>query len=877
MIGSRLAHYLITNKLGEGGMGVVYQSRDERLEREVALKILPPDLLSDTKARSRLLREAQLASTLNHPNICTIHGLEESNSQFFIVMELVKGRELRDMVPAEGLSAGQVARYGAQIAGALAHAHGHGVVHRDLKSSNVMITSEDRVKVLDFGLAKRAAEDEDKDETRTKLSLTAEGDVLGTPYAMAPEVLKGHTPDSRSDIWGLGIVLYEMAAGTKPFAGRTGFEVSAAILREQPLPLRQGLPEGIRSVILRCLEKEPSRRYQRAGEVQAALEALSTSSAVRPVAPRSSHLWYAGAGLLAAALLVSVMFLLSRGTKKPAQSDYEQLTNFEGSVTSPALSPDGRFLAFLRGESTFQGQADVWVKLLPNGEPVRLTNDTLYKMSPKFSPDGSQIAYTGTHEWSWDTWTVPVLGGTPQLMLPNASGLTWIDKHQVMFSEIVSGLYMKIVTASESRAGERDVYVPPPAEIAMAHRSYLSPDGKSVLVAEMDNHGWLPCRLMQFGNASAGVPVGPASAKCTEAAWSRDGRWMYFSADTSAGFHLWRQKFPAGEAEQITFGATEEEGIAVEPNGGFLITAIGVQRSSVFLQTPAGEQQVTSQGYAHSPTISPDGTRIYYLERNNDSRAFVNGELWEADLASGGREKVLPGFSVTRYDISADGKRIVFAAIDKGGKSSIWLAPLARRSPPRQLFEGEAYRPFFGANGTIFFLGKEGANDFIERIQEDGTKLARIVDKPVIYLMAVSPDAKWLVAWIELKGQESPNAVALYPAEGGEEKMLCRNCPGTGPAYEGASIVNWSPDGKYFYFRMDLPGMTAESTYVIPIPPGRSVPRLPEKGIESIQDVLTIPGIQSIPHRAVFPGSDPTVYAFIRRTTQRNLYRVRLP
>jgi eukaryotic-like serine/threonine-protein kinase len=331
-----------------------------------------------------------------------------------------------------------------------------------------MINSEDRIKVLDFGLAKRQSKDEDKEATRTELSLTARGDVLGTPYAMPPEVLKGHAPDGRSDIWGLGVVLYEMAAGSKPFAGKTGFEISAAILREPPLPLPQSLPEGIRGVILRCLEKESSRRYQRAGEVQAALEALiSSSSAVQPVAPNSRAMWYAGAGLLVAALIAAVVLFLGRGTKRVTQSDYQQLTNFEGSVTSPALSPDGRILAFLRGESTFQGPAEVWVKLLPNGEPVRLTNDTLYKMSPKFSPDGSQIAYTGTHEWSWDTWTVPVLGGTPQLMLPNASGLTWIGKHQVMFSEIISGLYMKIVTASESRAGERDVYVPPPAEIAL--------------------------------------------------------------------------------------------------------------------------------------------------------------------------------------------------------------------------------------------------------------------------------------------------------------------------------------------------------------------------------------------------------------------------
>jgi serine/threonine protein kinase/Tol biopolymer transport system component len=878
MIGSRLAHYLITKKLGEGGMGVVYQARDERLGREVALKILPPNLLSDSSARSRLLREAQLASTLNHPNICTIHGLEEAAGQYFIVMEFVKGQELRGITPAGGLSAQKVARYGAQAAGALAHAHAHAVVHRDLKSSNVMITPDDRVKVLDFGLAKRQGEEEDRAETRTGLSLTGKGAVVGTPYAMAPEVLKGAAPDTKSDIWGLGVVLYEMAAGAQPFAGRTGFELSDAILREPPLPLPQSLPAGIRGVILRCLEKEPQQRYQSPGEVQAALEALlSTESAVQPVEHRSKGLRYVIAAVVGAALIAATVLAVLRGSKRAAPTEYEQLTNFEGSVTSPALSSDGRILAFLRGDEAFYGRGQVWVKLLPNGEPVQLTNDTLLKMSPKFSPDSSRVAYTGTHEWAWDTWTVPVMGGAPQLLLPNASGLTWIGKQQVMFSEIVSGLYMKVVTASESRAGERDVYLPSEVEIGMAHRSYLSPDGKWVLVAEMDNRGWLPCRLVSFEKVSAGSQVGPASAKCTEAAWSPDGRWMFFAADASSGFHLWRQRFPDGEVEQITFGATEEEGIALEPDGKSLITGIGVHRSSIFLQQPSGERQVTAQGYAYSPAISPDGTKVYYLERSGGSRAFVTGELWGTDLASGHSEKILPGFSVTRYDVSADGKRIAFAAADAEGKSYLWLASLTRSFPPLQLTKTESYRPFFGMHGTIFFVGKEGADDYLERINDDGTGLARVVDKPVIYLLGVSPDAKWLVAWIELKGAESPNAVVLYPADGGEARMLCHKCSATGPAYEGASIVNWSPDGRYFYLRMELPGMTADSTRVIPIPPGRSLPVLPARGIESIQDVLAIPGVRSIPYRDVFPGRDPSVYAFIRRTTQRNLYRVRLP
>jgi DNA-binding winged helix-turn-helix (wHTH) protein len=268
--------------------------------------------------------------------------------------------------------------------------------------------------------------------------------------------------------------------------------------------------------------------------------------------------------------------------------DYVQLTNYADSATSPALSPDGRTLAFLRGENTFHGPAEVYVKLLSEGQPFQLTHDGADKMSPVFSPDGTRIAYTTVHRGSWDTWVVPIPGGTPQRLLPNASGLSWIAEHRLMFSEIGPGMYMRIATAAESRAEERDVYRPPPSELSMAHRSYLSPDRQSVLVAEMDPHGWMPCRLILFDTSSPGRQVGPRPGKCTSAAWSPDGRWMYFSADAGRGFHIWRQRFQSGDPEQITFGATEEEGIAVAPSGRSLITSVALNKVPSGCTIPPG-------------------------------------------------------------------------------------------------------------------------------------------------------------------------------------------------------------------------------------------------------------------------------------------------
>src|SRR5579859_1852706 len=271
MIGRTLDHYKILSQLGAGGMGVVYRARDEVLNRDVALKLLAPGAI-DKVGRDHLLREAQTASSLSHPSICTIHQVGQSGNDFYVVMELIEGKSLSDLITLTGLSMDTVARYGTQIADALAHAHDRGIAHRDLKGSNVMVTAEGRVKVLDFGLATRIEREEISELTLSYEAL--ESKLVGTLPYMAPEILRGQKGDHLSDIWALGVLLYEAAGGRLPFRGNTGFEVSSAILREPPPPLPPSVPYGLAAVIQRCLMKEPPERYQRASEVLAALEAL---------------------------------------------------------------------------------------------------------------------------------------------------------------------------------------------------------------------------------------------------------------------------------------------------------------------------------------------------------------------------------------------------------------------------------------------------------------------------------------------------------------------------------------------------------------------------------------------------------------------------
>jgi tetratricopeptide (TPR) repeat protein len=285
--GARLGPYEIVATLGAGGMGEVYRARDTRLGRDVAVKVLRESLASGT-VWERFEREARAASALSHPNICAVYDVGEAEGRPYLVMELLEGQTLRGYVGRQPAQPAVVIALGAQIADALEAAHAKGIIHRDIKAGNIMVTGRRHVKVLDFGLAKYAAGAGEADNTRTIESLTAAGTVVGTPHYMAPEILQGKPADARSDLWALGVVLHELLTGGLPFQGSTAFEVSAAILRQAPPPLPAGVPWGLRTIVERCLEKQPEQRYQNAGEVRAALETPQTAAAT---SRRKHWLW----------------------------------------------------------------------------------------------------------------------------------------------------------------------------------------------------------------------------------------------------------------------------------------------------------------------------------------------------------------------------------------------------------------------------------------------------------------------------------------------------------------------------------------------------------------------------------------------------------
>ena len=888
MLGQSLGHYRIEAKLGEGGMGVVYRAFDTHLDRSVAIKILRADAITSPERKRRFLQEAKAASALNHPNIIHIYDISSSDGTDFIAMEFVLGKTLDQLIGRNGLPLRDTLNYSIQIADALARAHSAGIVHRDLKPANIIVAEDGRVKLVDFGLAKLTEPAVDSDGATATMAApehlqTEEGAIVGTVAYMSPEQAEGLKVDARSDIFSFGSLLYEMVSGRRPFEGATKMSTLSAILEREPQPLAElapNLPADFEKIISRCLRKDRDRRAHNVADIRVALEELredsvsgKLASASQPGAraPARSSLRLAAILSGAAVLLAAAAaFWWSKRSPPPAApTEWIQITNFADSVSQPALSPDGRMLSFVRGPDTFSTPGQIYIKMLPSGDPVQLTHDDLNKMSPVFSPDGSRIAYSRISQGhNWDTWFVPVLGGEPRLWLPNASGLIWIDQTKLLFSEIKDGLmHMGLVTAEETRAGSRDIYLPAHHR-AMAHRSLISPDRKWILVVEMTaDGGFGPCRLVPYDGNSTARPVGPPDASCHFAAWSLDGKWMYFSSNAGGMFHTWRQSFPDGRPEQVTSGPTEEEGIAFAPDGRSFVTAVGVRQSSVWVHDGRGDRQISIEGLAFQPRFTPDGSKLLYRVAKGNS-----SELWGADLDSSHTEALFPGFPIplnsagsfhAGYDISADGRQVVFSSRDPSGKLRLWLAPLDRRSPPRQIPDVEGREPLFGPDNEVFFRKLEGDSGFLNSVRQDGTGLRKASELPVVGLFTAHPSHKWL-----LVGMPAAGGQTIIPTGGGAPIRMH-----VGPS----NLLRWTGDGKYLF----VTGLNdrARNAYVLPISPGEVVPRSLANitKFPSEAELAKLPGVRTLSVADVVPSSTADVYAFTRGTTHRNLYRIPVP
>ena len=868
--GTQLGQYKIEAEIGEGGMGVVFRAHDTKLQRPVAIKLLSDDL-ADAAARRRFQREAQMASSLNHPHILTVYDIGEFEGRQYLVTEFVDGGTLKNWLQRQPRTWEDVAELLTGVADGLAAAHQAGILHRDIKPDNILVTSSGYAKLADFGLAKLEDVVQPGDLTRTlSADQTRPGIIVGTIAYMSPEQASGKKLDARSDIFSFGVVLYEALAGQRAFAAATNLELLQRVIHSPPAPLSDDIPDPLRLLVTKAIEKDPADRYSSMRDMVTALRRAQRSSRQELAAPsRGFRKWSAVGGIAAIAIAAAAGAFWFSTRHSTARLEYTQLTNFTDSAVSPTLSPDGRVLSFIRGSSTFDGPGDVYVKLLPDGEPVQLTHDGGVKMGPvNFSADGSRIAYT---VGGWHTWTVPLLGGEPALLLAKAEGLSWIGRAQpprVLYSALTGeGIHMGVFSASQSRQDQRTVYMPADVN-GMAHRSSLSPDGKSMLVVEMNASGWLPCRVVPFDGGSSGRRVGPQPAQCTDAAWSPDGKWMYLAANTGSGYHIWRQRFPNGAPEQVTSGATEEQGISVAPDGKSFVTSVGESQSTLWVHDSGRERQITYEGYSYLPSFSSDRKRLYYLQRSKTNSRFVSGELWETELETGKQQRLLPDFLMEHYDISPDGKQAIFITADGSGHAPLWIGATDGSSSPRRLSDQDCIRALFAPDGDVFFVGGQAGAMYLQTIKADGTGLHKVMPNRAVFVYDISPDSKWVAAWVGMN-------VNVYSTAGGSSMPVCTGCASGGAEDRGVTppLISWSRDGKLIYLFSER----ILRTYSIPLPSGAVLPPFPTGGLQLSDVEGSLPAAHAIGPPRAFMSSDPSVFAYPIVTTHRNIYRIPVP
>jgi hypothetical protein len=764
LIGTTLSHYEITAKLGEGGMGEVWRATDTTLGRDVALKVLPEEMATDPERLERFKREAQAIAALNHPNIVTIHSVEEADGINLLTMELVEGKSLDQILPTGGFEVDRLFQLAIQIADALAAAHEKGIVHRDLKPANVMVTDDGRVKVLDFGLAKLAEGEHEDEETQL---MTQAGMVLGTVPYMSPEGVQGQPTDHRSDIFSFGILLYEMATGQRPFHGDNAASVISGVLKDQPpsvTELKADLPNHLGRIVRRCLEKQPPRRYQSARDIQFELEGLDKEIASTvtgstagpapgglPTTRRTAIRWPVAllVGVAGIALGALLTWSMARSAPTPAVRQLDIALDPPPADGGMALTSDAKTLIYA-GESA-EGEQMLYRRDL-DGFESQVIPGTEGASDPFLSPDGQQVGFFAPGRIK----RVGLSGGLPVAVCNTSGaprGAVWIDDEEIIFTTAIlliphrvgveDGTEARPVQIEELEVGMR---ITAPRALPGAPGSILvtitapSLDGDHIGVLELDSGRW---RTIVRGVDARLLPSG----------------FLLFTQDdrvVAASFDIDRLEVAAPER------------------------ATPLERAAAYTEDYAADR-------FHS-AVAADGTLVYYVGKYGQERLFRLSR--EGDL-----EPIGVSSRASALDASAE----QLLTWDPRG---IFVVDLREQAPAlRSLLETEAWYPRWSLDERHIIFSKPtiGEQEWLEgkrgifEASIEGTDISELLVRDVSLIpTSVGPDGT--IMGYQIHPETSRDIWTLSPE--GEFELLVHTRHN-----ERAGTI--SPDGKWFAFVSD--------------------------------------------------------------------------
>jgi len=826
MIGQTLGHYTILELLGKGGMGEVYLAEDTKLQRRVALKVLSKSLVGDADRRQRFEREARAAASLNHPNIVTIHSVEEANGVPFLTLELVEGKTLSMLIPEKGFDLDKLLQVSIPLADAVGAAHQRGITHRDLKPANVMVTGDGRVKVLDFGLAKLREElSQAAQAAMPTQELTSEGAILGTVAYMAPEQAEGKTVDPRTDVFALGVLLYEMATGKRPFKGDTNVSVLSAILKDTPpsvSDIKQDLPRDLARIVQRCLAKDPEDRYQTAKDLRNDLRLLKDDLASGEVTMTSGvHRGMAAAApkaasrtpMIAGAAVVVVLLAAAGlyvwgGTSAPAVAPFSSVSlnrlTTTGTAGVAAISSDGRYAAYVVAGD---GQS-LWLRQITTASNVQIVppSDVRYD-AVSFSPDGNYIYYV-TYPAAANIaslYQVPVLGGGPRKLVEDIDTAPTFSKDGATFA-FLRGLQAPeataVMLADASGNNVRELMRRSAPQAFQMDAMAWSPDG-SVLAAVGIDRDTLKREIVMI-DAASGKETALGTHQWRDLsylAWVPGGSHLLVNGvegGNESSSQIFTVSYPDGKVSRITNDLSTYSGLSVSADGSSFLSVRVETRSRVWA-IDDGDMTSAKEITAGAGTDDgvqglawmPDGHLVYATTTSG------NSDIWMMNADGSNRVQLTNDPADDYLPITTpDGRAIVFVSEREDGRT-LWRMNADGSAQTRLGVGRVAYRPVVSFDGQWVYFSDSARQNFripiaggtVEPLLGELTEGGRTLP-PLFHEPSPSPDGRSIAGHFQPPSLAGERIVVLSLDSSTERRFL------TVPAN-----AQWAPDGKSLLFR----------------------------------------------------------------------------